>query len=109
MCEEEPVELASVNVIGIVLVHAGLVTFLKSDVREGIRPQAIPVDLVEPGIPADVQTAPYLCGNLCASISFRKPRSLKTRVEEGTRDSPTWGRSKISRSKTTQEVPALAR
>ena len=35
-------------------------------------------------LPAAVHTAPYLCGKRAASILSRKPRSLNTRVEDGT-------------------------
>src|SRR5665647_1159619 len=58
---------------------------------------------------ADVQAAPYFRRNLASSILPRKSRSLKTRVEEGTSDSPTCGRGKMSLSKITHFTPALPR
>jgi len=58
---------------------------------------------------AAVQAAPYLRGNFASSIFGRKSRSFSTRVEEGTRDSPTCGLGINSRSNTTQLTPALAR
>src|SRR5262245_5638964 len=56
-----------------------------------------------------VQTAPYLRGNLCSSICGKKSSSLKPRVDEGTSDSPTCSRGNISRSNSTQRIPAFAR
>jgi hypothetical protein len=38
---------------------------------------------------SDDQDAPYLWGNPASSILGRKSRSLKTRVDDGTSDSPT--------------------
>src|SRR3954467_9756460 len=56
-----------------------------------------------------VHTAPYLRGNLASSICGRKLSSLKTRVDDGTSDSPTCSRGKISRSNSTHEMPAFAK
>ncbi len=108
--QEQVVELAAVDVVGVVLVDAGLLALLEADVGAAVAPRGPPNrGSYSRLLPVAVQTAPNLCGNFSASMILRKSRSLNTRVDEGTSDSPTWGRGYSSRSNTMTLAPALAR
>ena len=107
--QQHQVETAAVHVIGIVLADA-LLTLGEANVDVAIGRDAAEIHVVNlrvggrrPG------RAKLVVETSASSILGRKSRSLNTRVEDGTSDSPTCSRGINSRSNTTQFTPFLAR